>query len=158
MRRAAALAFLLGGCTHAGILELEVELPAASGDVRYAVVDARSLGTSFEDEGEVASFPLGAPAALSVVAGAEAQELPLEIRVRFCASAECEAEPAPPEVRVVIERAFYSGAHTFVNLRIDAVPSGSLVLPQIDACEVRGCTPSTGASYCLADGTHICEQ
>lgn len=154
----ALLAMALSGCTHAAILELSVELPAAAGDVRHAVIDARpGEGPSFDDEGELASFELGARAAVSIVAG-EDHTAPLEVRVRFCTSERCETDASPPEVRVAIERPFYTGVHTFVALRIDAIPSGLERLPDVDKCQVRGCSGSMGASYCLSDGTHLCEQ
>ncbi|HEY8427207.1 MAG TPA: hypothetical protein VIL20_02485 [Sandaracinaceae bacterium] len=160
MREAIALLCLcLSGCTHAGILELTVELPPPEGDVRYAVIDARPASrATFADAGDVATFPLGEPAALSIVAGADTLSEPLEVRIRFCTSEGCESDLSPSEVRVRIERAFYSGVHTFLTLRIASVPTAAERLPPIDACQVRGCTPSTGASYCLSDGTHLCEH
>lgn len=169
MRCFAALAFglVLVGCADNAILEVDLELPAATAGTppRYAFVQSLSASTiSFEgawagaDAGD--GFLLGAAPTtqhVSFVAEGDTIGRPLGLRVRFCADRVCGAlaDVDAPEARYVIARAFYRGQRT--RLTLTPVPSTSPVTTEIDRCAVRGCSNGAAATYCFADGRHFCE-
>lgn len=155
------LALLVAGCAQDAVLELTVEIPeAAEPGPRYAVVDARAGEPVGAPPGDVVGLDRTAAGdgRVSIVAEPGDAEQPLHLRVRFCDDPSCTGAPADvPQVRLRIERAFYPGEHTFLTVRIEAVPTGTEELPDVGKCEVRGCVSGESATYCLEDGAHLCE-
>lgn len=158
------------GCADNAILEMELVLPEASGDVRYAYVQTRSGEVDFEDawsgSGEVDGLELGQDVIVSIEAD-DSEEIgePLAIKLRYCTTERCTApadEPAQ-EVRVAIERAFYRGA--FTRIRLADLPPVTACAEtcevqrrDIERCAVRGCRAGDTTRYCDSEDRHFCEQ
>ncbi len=184
--RALVLAALaLGGCARNAVLELELELPRAEGEVAYALVElspddlgADPFAVQWATE-PLDAIPLGAVPATadaSIVAGDYRGDA--LARIRFCRSADCLdlAAPRDPqaEVRYRIERPLYTGARTTVALRVLGIPAAGATPPAgcatepagqptwsctVERCAVAGCIfGDPVADYCDGDdGPHFCE-
>ncbi|HHH30471.1 MAG TPA: hypothetical protein ENK57_19310 [Polyangiaceae bacterium] len=182
--RHAALALLLlgtAGCARNAILEVEITLPPRAGEAQYALIELNpdELG-DMPFEVQWAAVPLeplalgDAPVSTSVSVIAEGYAGDALLRIRFCRSPDC-AEILPPsdpqqEVRYRIERPFYTGARTRVNLMVplpspapaprgcvEVVTSEPTYLCTVERCAVQGCASGDVVSnYCIAD-RHYCE-
>lgn len=168
MRRALLLplALCLAACADNAILEVELDLPAATGTQMFAYVQSRSADTiDFGTEWAGADAPEGflltsggSVQHVSFVTSGPAMTRQLGIRVRFCSDRVCGAiaDTTAPEAQFVIERAFYRGHRT--TLRLTVVPTAMPTThTTITKCDVAGCTTGTATSYCYADGRHFCE-
>lgn len=170
MRRAGlvalAVSLSLASCADNAILELELDLPAASGaGPTYAYVQSRSADTiTFDGDWAGADAPEGflltsstSVQHVSFVTSGAAMTRPLGVRVRFCSDRVCGAiaDTTAPEARFVITRAFYRGQRT--TLTLTPMPSATPATTTVGKCEVAGCTTGTATSYCYADGRHFCE-
>jgi len=167
----ACVALLASGCAGNAIAELSLDLPAGSGDIRWAFVQARSGERSFEDDW-VGSDPLGGlpleASRRTVVVGIEADdaeelEQPLLVKVRYCRSARCDdpADGDAQEVWITVERAFYAGHYTQIRLREPLPDVCAASCPPTEhlvaKCEVQGCRAGVTTRYCEDDGRHYCE-
>jgi len=130
-----ALGFLLalGGCTPDGILELQIELPAApAGETWYAQVQVRDVS------GHPLSIPwmggdpdglvLGSSRRWDCIAVRTLDESKsVHVRVRFCRDPRCLSldDADPPERLFLIERPFHQGASTYLQLHVPRVPECS---------------------------------
>src|SRR5690606_19000787 len=112
---------------------------------------------------EIQSEPL-----LSLVArGQEEIEAPLRLKIQACPSAGCGVDPscpAPRELWVEIERAFYPGRLTSVFIPLDAAQSPDEADPAqpnltVGRCEVAGCFWGATPVWCFdaGMGPHFCE-
>ncbi len=171
--RALALAIVLvTGCAENAILEVELMLPPASGAVRHVFVQTRSGEAEFEatwsGSGSVDGIVLadGAPSrsVVSVEAddGAEL-DAPLSLKIRYCTTERCTevADSDAQEVWVSVERAFYEGRYTQLEVELPAVGACSPPCAtelSFTKCQVRGCRAGDTVMYCDRDGRHFCEE
>ncbi|MCB9597073.1 MAG: hypothetical protein H6719_30395 [Sandaracinaceae bacterium] len=171
MTRVALLGVLLAGCGDAAILELTLELPAASArcDSAIARVDARFLAAdetacpvaTGEWRGDALDVAVGdTPSTLivDVVADDDEVELPLCLRLRPCDGPGCPRHDplVDPSLVAELARPFHRGQRTRWTLTVR-----DLCFPDdrgvIDACAIGGCTDEIRASYCRDDGSHLCD-
>ncbi len=160
-RLAVAILALASGCAENGILELELDLPAAADacGATEAALEARipQEGSCFFDQewldGDAAVLALGAHHEVSVVAAGADVARPLCLRVRACRG------PCPPpeitigvRAEIELERAFYLGRYTHAALgTIDLCAN---TRTSIQPCEVTCDDP---APACDPSGPHPCE-
>jgi hypothetical protein len=181
VRRAFVAAVVLAGagCAENAILELELDLPAASSvapDVEWVVVQARSGTPDFSADwaggGTVPGIPL-ISTSQTVIVGIEADDgdeitAPLGVRIRYCRDEAC-GDPRDgnaQETRVTIERAFYEGEYTEIQRDQLMLPAlmdcgagcAPVTLEDIDKCDVGGCRLGDTRNYCDMDDLHFCEQ
>lgn len=174
MRRAVILVLALVGCADNAILEVELDLPAANGETRFAVVQGRSgdvdFAAAWAGGGAVEGLELSNE---TVVVGIEADdgdevEAPLAIRVRYCTDPACAGpqDGEAQEIQVTVERAFYEGEYTL--LPADALPLPEVmdcttggcaaVSVMVDKCRIEGCRAGMTTNWCNSDGLHFCEE
>ena len=170
MRRLFLAALIVAGfgCADNAILELRVQLPAAtSTEPQYAFIILRSSADTDFDENWVTSqvdgFLLEGSArevTISVVAQPEDFGSDLLARARFCSTARCEGfgDDTAGEHRLVVEEPFYSLRRTTAEWVLPGVATTVQEVPdRIDRCSVQGCRDGITSSYCRADDTHFCE-
>ena len=136
----------------------------------HAVIQARRAPTDFDvawlDETTEAA-PLGDAVRtqrVDIVADGDQITEPLAMKVVYCQNAEgCGRGSGGPEIErwYRIERAFYTGAYTFLRLPLDTAPFEPSTEPQVfTRCEVGGCgsdPESTAPERGCIDGRHLCE-
>lgn len=166
-------------------LEVNLELPSdprATGEQgsRFAVVRVQTADVSFDENWEssdaMPAVPLTASAKselrFSVEGLPETETKAIRIKVRFCGDESCTdlRDDRAPEVRYEVERAFYLGKSTSLELSIPCIPNvdGETDPPpacaivnqeiiDIEKCDVAGCREGVTSSYCVAD-KHFCEE
>ena len=163
---ATLIATCLAGCGGGpvnAVLEMEVELPGDPAE-RNALVQVRSGEADFAEtwpfEGDVEGFPLTLTrqtVRVSIVAGEDTAGRPFRMKVRLCNDTRCEGEVSAPEVQLHVERGHWLGEHTFLTVTIDEPPGRIVRLPDVSACEVRGCSDDVLATYCDEAGRHACD-
>lgn len=183
MRLLLLAALLLPGCARNAIFELELELPPRpGGSPLFAVIQMRNDAGFSADWSGVAMVPGVALApsctrpdpapgcdereldptcssVVSVIGGGSDLTRALRVRVHFCADPACAGptDAAAPEIRVEIERAFYTAAYTQGRVCIDVVPMALEAPIRIERCDVR-CREGDAVTHCRADGSHFCED
>lgn len=168
-----ALALAVVGCAENAILEIELDLPAANADTRFAVVQGRSGEVDFGDTwaggGVIEGLELTRERVLVGIEADDGDEIdaPLALRIRYCIDPVCgdARDGEAQEIQVTIERAFYQGEYTL--LRADALPlpvvmdctAGCAPAPvMIEKCRIEGCRAGTTTNWCNSDGLHFCEE
>lgn len=136
----------------------------------HVVIQARRAPTDFDvvwlDESTEAAA-LGDETRtqrVDVVAEGGQITAPLAIKVVYCQNADgCGRGAGGPEIErwYEVERAFYTGAYTFLRLPLDVAPIEQSTEPEIFArCEVGGCgsdLSSTAPERGCIGGRHLCE-
>jgi hypothetical protein len=136
---------LVIGCSPNAILEVEFELPPATDEAAFALVQARDgTGDAYPFEVNWTPVQLGAGIALgqattvervSIVSEAELGRL--RIKVRFCKTARCvDPDNGAAESWFELEHPFYFGATTEWSFKLAGVPTFGQTHP---------CTPLDGA-------------
>ena len=159
-------ALLGAGCAENAILELDLVAPPSS--AAETVLNVQLLST---EEAVAAPENLGSPVQrfvldaeptqISVVASGDDIARPLYVGVWTCADMACAAadDPQAPTRLFRLERAFYLGQYTHLDLDLRREPLTGVV--EISRCRVQGCGVADG-DYCYADpdGTarHFCER
>ena len=165
------VALAASGCAQNAVLEVELSMPAnpAGEPPRFAYVQAQSSDTVSFDETwagrDLLGVPLGSEPttdAISLVTD-DAAVMPraIGLRVRFCVTEDCTGlgDDRAPEARFRIERGFYQGRFTRLELVIDALPvPGTPTRRDLGRCEVEGCTVGSTSDFCTTSGAHFCEE
>lgn len=167
----------LAGCAENAILELTVELPdaatAGAPGATFALVqvavgrsdDPRSLfrvGSTSDASFALSSAP--STERMSVVAGGADLTEPLTVRVVYCRERGCLPRDEDRVAYFEIERAFYQGRYTQVDLLVLTALStlaDPATVTRIERCDVEGCregNPTTWCEVTLPDAPHFCEQ
>ncbi len=175
MRRALVIgALLLSGCAQNAVLELQVQVPPAPdpSTPRYALVqvrraDATGFGVAWTGD-DPPGVALGQQAAW-VCTSVESHDetVDLDVRVRFCGSATCDAlgDDTAPELRYHIAHPFYIGRHTYWSAQIAAVPecmvdsdcpAGVCVAARCSCTTDTDCCPGGDCSACGGSSGEPC--
>jgi hypothetical protein len=172
----AAAAAAVAGCGRNAFLEIDVVLPKNdTGSDRYAVVAFAPGDQPFDavwaGDQTLAGVKLSAGGTTtqhaSLEGASERFDQPVAAKVTFCGNAACTAsgDDRAPEVRLLIERAFYEGSRTTYTWTIGCVPSvdparacaeEDRAVKTAKKCEIGGCREGTSSSYCVGD-KHFCE-
>ena len=163
MRRALPWLLLLAtGCAENAILELDI-VPPEAGTATLLNVQVLSSDEELDAPQDLGSgterFVLGNdPTHLHVVADGPEIERPLLIGVWTCAGETCSDEEQGPTQLLRVERAFYLGEYTHLDLNLRGRPLTGVV--EVSRCAVQGCGIAD-TSYCWDDGgvqRHYCER
>ncbi len=160
-------ALLFSGCAENAILELDIIAPDGSSGVLHVRLLSTTEATSFEEattEGlssDVIEIPLQVadePPHVRLIAHAEEIEQPLYIGFGICAP---DAEQCLPSRVFRVERAFYLGQYTHLDIDLRDAPIIGTEVEAIPLCQVQGCGRSEG-NYCYEDpalgARHFCDR
>jgi hypothetical protein len=159
----------LTGCVQNAALELELTLPPGptAGAPVYALIQPRRSTDPFEDEWRASDDPEalelapGEPTLDHISVLSQDDTIDLHLKVRFCSTPTCSVieDDGAPESRFSLEHPFYIGKRTFWSASIDAIPTMTGAVTEVDKCVIRGCIEGILGSYCR-DGTdrHVCED
>jgi hypothetical protein len=171
---AASIVLALVGCADNAILEVELDLPAANADTRYAVVQGRSGEVDFDATwaggGVIDGLELSNETMLVGIEADDGGEIdaPLALRIRYCIDPACgdARDGEAQEIQVTVERAFYEGEYTL--LRAEALPLPDVIdcttggcAPErvmVEKCRIEGCRAGMTINWCNSDGLHFCEE
>ncbi|MFK7991546.1 MAG: hypothetical protein AB8I08_36355 [Sandaracinaceae bacterium] len=154
---------MLVGCAENAILELDI-IPAEDMGVLDIDVSARTTPLSFDDAAggfgtsvDRIQLGVGEPPHISVTAEGEEITSPLYIGVGVCPEGAMQCLPT----RVFrVERAFYLGQYTHLDLDLRRGPPTGAGIEEISRCLVQGCG-SSESDYCYDDADtrrHFCDR